>query len=88
MRYTALIVLVLTLAACGSAAPVAHPSSAAVSSAAASSVALDLTSAQGKSICGDITAWIPQADNQDTPRFSAQLETDESEAANTSLGQS
>jgi len=68
MRYIALIVLVLTMAACGSSAPIAQPSSA-----VASSVAPGLTSAQGKRICQDIAAWIPQAEKQDMPRFSTQL---------------
>ena len=87
MRYIALIVLVLVLAACGSSAPVTHPSSAPASAIASSSAAAGLTSAQGKSICQDIAAWIPQANNADEPRFSAQLESDESEAGNAPLGQ-
>jgi len=84
MRYSALMVLVLALAACGGSAPASQPS-ASPSSAPSSSAAL--SNAQGKTICQDIAAWIPQANNEDMPRFTAQLEADESEAGNTPLGQ-
>jgi hypothetical protein len=74
----------LALAACGGAAPIAHPSSAPASAATSG-----LTSAQGTSTCNDIAAWIPQARNEDTPRFTSQLEADESQAqaAGAQLGQ-
>jgi hypothetical protein len=85
MRYIALLALALALAACGG---TTHSTAqSAPSSAPASSAVPGLSSAQGKSVCQDIATWIPQADNQDMPRFSTQLETDESEAGNTPLGQ-
>jgi hypothetical protein len=45
-----------------------------------------LTSAQGTSICTDLNTWLARAWNQDMPRFSAQLQADESEAGSTPLG--
>jgi hypothetical protein len=38
------------------------------------------------SICTDLSDWLPQAVNEDQPRFTAQLESDETEAGSTSLG--
>lgn len=64
---------VILLSACGgSSQPVTHHSAAAPS----------LTDSQGATICNDLNAWIPQADNQDQPRFSSTLEADETLATN------
>ena len=41
-----------------------------------------LTSGQAVSICQDLKSWLAAGMNQDTPRFSAQLESDETEASN------
>ena len=45
-----------------------------------------LSYSQGASICRDLNSWARTANNQDTPRFSAQLESDESAAAGSQLG--
>jgi hypothetical protein len=45
-----------------------------------------LSYSRGMSICNDLNTWARTANNQDTPRFSPQLESDESEAASSQLG--
>ena len=45
-----------------------------------------LSYSQGASICRDLNSWARIANNQYTPRFSAQLESDESAAAGSQLG--
>ena len=73
---------VISLGGCSSASThhVAAPA------AAASITAPTLTASQGATICDDLKAWLPGAFNQDMPRFNAQLQSDESEAAGTPLG--
>lgn len=69
------------LAACG-----ASPNSPDPVAASSSVAAPAFTQAQGVAICHDFAAWLPVAFNQDEPRFSSQLQADESEAASTQLG--
>jgi hypothetical protein len=76
---------VIFVTACGPGG--APPAPVAATSTAIPSVSTSgLTSAQGAAICGDIQAWIPAANNQDTPRFSAKLQQDETNAQGTALG--
>lgn len=89
MRYIALVLLVAVLAGCGSggttqSSAARSPSANAVGSPSAAA----LTSAQAVSICQDLKSWLATAMNQDMPRFSAQLKSDETEAnnANSQLG--
>ncbi|SRR6266568_2385798 len=70
----------ILLGGCSSASP--HHAAA----APAATTAPTLTASQGAAICNDLKAWLPGAFNQDMPRFNAQLESDESEAAGTPLG--
>lgn len=53
---------------------------------AASASPARLTEAQSAQICQDIQAWILGADNQDMPRFSTTLQTDEAQARGMALG--
>jgi hypothetical protein len=71
----------LAVAACGGST--AHSPAATTSAAPAG-----LTYSQGARICSDLNTWLAVAYNEDMPRFSAQMEADESqaEAANTALG--
>lgn len=46
-----------------------------------------LSYGQGEGICYDLNTWAQTANNQDTPRFNAQLEADENEAAGSQLGE-
>jgi ABC-type phosphate transport system substrate-binding protein len=73
--------LALFLAACGSgnaatAPPNTHPSTHAAA----------LTTTQAQTICNDLNTWAKTAANEDEPRFSPQLESDETEASGTSFG--
>jgi len=54
--------------------------------AAAASRATALTYAKAAAICNELNTWAQTAGNRDQPRFSAQLNQDETEAANTQLG--
>jgi hypothetical protein len=72
------IVLRVGVAACGGPAPHHH--------AAAPSRAAALTYAQAAAIRNELNSWAQTAGNEDQPRFSAQLNQDETEAANTQLG--
>lgn len=87
MRYIAIIVLALALAACGVGSSSSHPPAApAQASSTPASSPAGQTSAQGAMICQDLAKWIPQADNGTTPRFTDQLETDETDASGSQLG--
>lgn len=72
------LAVTLGLTACGSSAPT--PSTQARTPPAA------LTDSQGASICNDLNAWLIQAMNEDQPRFTAKMESGQTEAGNTSLG--
>jgi outer membrane murein-binding lipoprotein Lpp len=62
------------------------PHHIASSRVAAATTAPTLTASQGAAICNDLKAWLPSAFKQNMPRFNAQLQSDESEAARTPLG--
>jgi hypothetical protein len=47
---------------------------------------VSLSYSQGASICNNLNAWARTANNQDTPRASSQLASDESAAAGSQLG--
>lgn len=64
--------VVWLVAACGGNS---HP-------AAQPNAAPTLSYSQGLKICNDLNSWIPQADNQDQPRFNPTLEADETMAVN------
>jgi hypothetical protein len=78
--------LLLGMAACGRASPV--PASGTPAPVSTSSAVAALTYAQGQSICNDLNTWAQTAENQDMPRFNAQLEQDQAEAmsADSQLG--
>jgi hypothetical protein len=45
-----------------------------------------LSTAQGARICDDLNAWLAGAWSQSKPRFSSQMESDETDAGYTALG--
>ncbi len=45
-----------------------------------------ITYSQGASICNDINAWLSPAMNENQPRFTIQMQSDETQADTTSLG--
>jgi hypothetical protein len=70
-------------AGCGSAANSTPPASPATPSAPATPA---FSSAQGAAICNDLNAWLVTAWNEGSPRFNAELESDEQLAQGTQLG--
>lgn len=86
MRFAVLaFALVVMLAACGGTASTEASPSRSASSAASSPAGL--TSAQGTQICKDLLAWSNVAYNEDMPRFSQTLTSDEATAGDSQLGQ-
>jgi len=70
---TAMVTTLWLLAACGASShPATQPSSATHT----------LSYSQGAKICNDLNSWIPQALNQDMPRFNGALTADENLAVN------
>jgi len=72
------LAVILGLAACGGSTP-AYSGHVATPRAT-------LTCSQGASICHDLDVWLVQAWNEDQPRFTANMESGETEAGDTSLG--
>jgi len=72
-------VVILGLAACGGSA-LTHSAQTTMTPLAA------LTDSQGASICNDLNTWLIQAMNEGQPRFTAKMESDQTEAGNTNLG--
>jgi hypothetical protein len=77
----------LTATACGVSSSSSRPASQAASPSTVASSPAALTNAQGQQICNDLLAWVGTANNEDQPRFTPALQTDEQEASGTQLGQ-
>jgi hypothetical protein len=75
-----------TVAGCAASAPRPLATAAAKREFAGPATQAGLSISQGAKICDDLNTWVAGARDQGKPRFSAQMESDESKAGYSVLG--
>ncbi len=83
-RAAAVITAGAAIAAC--AAPAPRPATTAKRAANAAARPAVLSTARGIKICDDLNAWLAVAWHETQPRFSSQMESDQTEAGYSALG--